>query len=167
VVFRGYRVPRPFVIWASLVMSALAAAAAIYGLQMRLDHLAGLYQQGGTSALWRDCVVIFIQTGLSAFLVAVTYAAFKRPRWGRGICGVFAVLLAIYVVYEAVHPDPHPLFPIEPGAQEVGAWIGRIMMAALVLIYAYKMVLGSRVRAYFSRAVPPSLSGRSGFAPKR
>jgi hypothetical protein len=150
-------VRKPFVIWATALISTLVAAASIYGLSRRIDHLAFFYRQLGSAGFWPASIVIIVQACFSVFVLAVTYAAFKRPRWARGICCAFALLLSAVVIFEAVHPDPHPRFPIEPGAQEVGALFGRILMAALALTYAYAVALGSKARAYFSNGESPPI----------
>ncbi|RCS28856.1 hypothetical protein DEO45_14235 [Rhodanobacter denitrificans] len=140
---------RPFVIWVTVVLSVLLGVSAAFGLlKVILQVPMGL---GPNSAIpvWRVLLMVAIQAVATMFLAAVVYAAFARPRWGRAVCAVFAVLLALMVLYAGFHPDPHPLFAIKSGAEEAGAVVGRLMMCVLFGVYAYKMVIGTKVRAYF------------------
>jgi len=140
---------RPFVIWVTLLISTLLGVVAAFGfLKIIVQMPFVLGSNGGIGGL-RVAAIVVTQAIEILFLLAVTYAAFARPRWGRAVCSVFAVLIALVVLYGGIHPDPHPLFAIKPGAEEAGAVVGRMAMCVLFGIYAYKMVIGNKVRAYF------------------
>ena len=140
---------RPFVIWVTVVISALLSVVAAFGfLKIIVQVPFWLGSNGGIGGL-RAVAIVAIQAVEILFLLAVAYAAFARPRWGRVACSVFAVLVALAVLYGSFHPDPHPMFVIKPGAEEAGAVIGRLAVCVLIGVYAYKMVLGIKVRAYF------------------
>lgn len=142
-------VTRPFLIWVTIVVSALFALVAAFGfLRIIVQVPLWLGTDSGVSGV-RVLAVVVIQVARILFLLAVTYAAFARPRWGRLVCSVFAVLIALAVFYAGIHPDPHPLFAIRSGAEAAGAAIGRLAMCVLFGIYAFKMLLGARVRTYF------------------
>lgn len=140
---------KPFVIWVTLVISALLGLVAAFGLLKILLQVPTWLGPNSAIAAWRVLLIVAVQAAATAFLAAIVFAAFARPRWGRVACAVFAVLLALMVVYEGFHPDPHPMFAISPGAEEAGAIAGQLAMGVLSCIYAYKMVIGTKVRAYF------------------
>jgi hypothetical protein len=142
-------VTRPFVIWVTVVISALLSVVAVFGfLKIIVQVPFWLGSNSGIGGL-RMVAIVAIQAAEVLFLLAVAYAAFARPRWGRVVCSVFADLIALAVLYGSVHPDPHPMFAIKPGAEEAGAAVGRLAMCVLFGVYAYKMVIGIKVRAYF------------------
>lgn len=140
---------RPFVVWVTVVISAMLAIVAAFGfLKMILEVLHWLALAGGI-VTWRLVLGLSIQAAVTLFLIAVVYAGFARPRWGRVVSAVFAVLITLLVIYAGFHPDPHPLFAIKPGAEAAGAVIGRLAMSLLFCVYAYQMLFGARVRSYF------------------
>ncbi|WP_143526025.1 hypothetical protein [Rhodanobacter sp. C05] len=140
---------RPFVIWVTVVISALLAVAAVFGLLKVILQLPLWLAPDSGMAVWRIVFIVAVQTVETVFLIAVSYAAFTRPRWGRVICAVFASLITLAMLYAGLHPDPHPLFAIKPGPEEAGAVIGRLATCMLFCAYAYKMVIGAKVRVYF------------------
>lgn len=141
---------RPFLIWVTVVISALLCVVAAFGfLKILVQVPLWLGANSGIGGV-RVLAIVVIQTAEILFLLAVVYAAFARPRWGRVVCSVFAVLIALGVLYAGIHPDPHPVFAIKPGAEAAGAVVGRLAMCVLFAVYAFKMVVGSRVRAYFN-----------------
>lgn len=144
---------RPFSIWVTAVLAALLSAAAVLGLLkvvMQVPHWLG-----SGVAPWRIAALVAFQAALAAYVLAVVYAALARPRWGRVVCAVFAALIALEMLYACMHPDPHPLFAIKPGAEAVGAVFGRWMVCALFCAYACAMLIGTKVRAYFRSARRP------------
>lgn len=141
---------RPFVIWVSVVLPVLLALASAYGLLLEVARLTRWYHVAGSVSLWRGCLAVLIQTSLVAFFLSVAFAALKRPRWGRVICAMFAVMVMAWIVWRAFYPDPHPRFEIAPGAQHAGALIAQAAMVSLSSAYAYAMVFGREVKDYFS-----------------
>jgi len=96
--------------------------------------------------------VIAIQALLAGFLMGVLHASLARPRWARILCCLFAILLAARLIYNGFHPDPHPLFPVEPGAEQAGATFANWAMMGLGVLYAYHMLRGAKARAYFAHS---------------
>lgn len=143
---------RPFAVWVTVVISAILSVVAAFGLLKIIMQVPHGFASGGGIAAWRLLLMIFIQTVATGFLVAVAYAAIARQRWGQVLCAVFAVLITLLMIYQGFHPDPHPLFVIHPGAEAAGAVIARLAMGLLFCLYAYKMLVGARVRAYFKSA---------------
>lgn len=139
---------RPPVIWVTVVLSGLLTLIATLGLLQDVARFPAWLRAFGLLPAVR---VIAIQALLAGFLMGVLYASLARPRWARVLCRLFAILLAVGMIYEGFHPDPHPLFPIEPGAQQVGATFATWAMMGLGLLYAYHMLRGAKARAYFSR----------------
>jgi hypothetical protein len=150
---------RPFSIWVTVVIAALLSVAAVVGLLKVVMQVPLWLASGSGVALWRIALLVAFQAAVAAFVVAVTYAALARPRWGHIVCAVFAVLITLEILYAGIHPDPHPFFAIEPGAEAVGAVIGRLTVCVLFCVYAYKMVIGTKVRAYFQAARRPVNTG--------
>lgn len=138
---------RPFVIWVSVVVSGGYALFAAWGLLRDFLLLPRWLQ---TVGMERAAIVIVVQMGVTAFLMAVVYAGLARPRWGHVVCSLFAALFLCLLAYKALQPDPHPLFAIKPGAEEAGAFVGRWTVVVLFLVHAYHMVLGARARDYFA-----------------
>ena len=95
---------RPFVIWVSVVLPLLLALAAAYGLLLDVARLARWYQVARSIPLWRGGMATLVQACFVAFFFSVTYAALKRPRWGRVICAVFAVMVMAWIVWRAFTP---------------------------------------------------------------
>lgn len=153
---------RPFVIWVTVVISGLLAVAAVFGLlKVFLQVPLWLTPDSGMAA-WRIVLIVAVQAAEAVFLIAVSYAAFTRPRWGRVVCAVFAGLITLAMLYAGINPDPHPLFAIKPGPEEAGAVIGRLTICILFCVYAYKMVIGTKVRAYFQSAGRPRRTETAG-----
>lgn len=136
-----------------MALPVLLALASAYGLLLEVARFARWYQVAGSVPLWRGCLAVLIQTCLVAFFLSVAFAALKRPRWGRAICAVFAVIVMAWIVWRAFNPDPHPRFEIAPGAQHVGALIAQVAMVSLSSAYAYAMVFGRKVKDYFSSCI--------------
>lgn len=140
---------RPFVIWVTVVISALLSVVTVFGFLKTIVQVTLWLGSDSDIGGLRVAAIVVIQAVKILLLLAVAYAALARPRWGRIVCSVFAVLIALAVLYSSIHPDPHPLFAIKPGAEEAGAVIGRLAMCVLYGVYAYKMIIGTKVRAYF------------------
>lgn len=138
---------KPFVIWVSVVVSGALALFAAWGLLGDLLMLPRWLQTVGVA---RAGIVIVVQAVVTAALAAVVYAGVARPRWGRVVCSLFAVLLVCLLAYTALQPDPHPLFAIKPGAEEAGAFVGRWAVVVLFLVHAYYMAFGAKARDYFA-----------------
>lgn len=143
---------RPFVIWVTAVISTILSVVAAWGLLKIILQVPQSLSLAGGLWTWRLVLGLLIQAAMTTFFVAVAYAAFVRPRWARVVCAVFAVLITMLVIYAGFHPDPHPLLAIKPGAEAVGAAIGRMAMSILFCVYAYKMLAGAKVRTYFRQS---------------
>lgn len=146
---------RPFSIWVTVALAALLSAAAVLGLLKVVLQVPHWLASDSGVAPWRIAALVAFQAALAACVLAVAYAALARPCWGRVVCAVFAVLIALEMLYAGIHPNPHPLFAIKPGAEAVGAVLGRWTVCVLFCVYAYAMVVGTKVRAYFQSARRP------------
>jgi hypothetical protein len=91
-----------------------------------------------------------IQLGVAFLAGATLFACIKRPAWGRIISMIFAVSFGLFFGLTLATPDPHPLFPIAPGAEQAGAYAAKAFMILGVLWYIWSMVMGSKARTYFS-----------------
>lgn len=138
---------RPPVIWVTVVLSGLLMLAATIGLVKDVAHLSAWLREFGLLPTVR---VVAIQALLAGFLMGVLHASLARPRWASVLCRLFAILLAVRTIYQGFHPDPHPLFSIEPGAEQAGATFATWAMMVLGVLYAYHMLRGAKARTYFS-----------------
>lgn len=81
----------------------------------------------------------------------VLYATIARPKWARTGCILFALGLTAAFIYTALHPSPHPVFPIQPGTVEaMGAAVGKWVPAALALFYAWRLFVNYGVEKYLT-----------------
>ncbi|MGO4502994.1 hypothetical protein [Dyella sp. 2YAF14] len=139
---------KPAVIIVTVILALILLAAGGSGV-IRLTLAFERVTQSQDSLLgW---LAVFVRALIIAALASATlYACFNRPRWGRAVSIVFGMVFCAFAGYVLVVPDPHPVFQIAPGAEQVGAYIGQAMMALGIIAYARAIFFGAKAKAYFS-----------------
>lgn len=139
---------KPLAIIVTMILAALITINAGFGFLRLLFSLRMLTDRNVMS------YVTGFLTGQLCILIlaaAVVFACIKRPPWGRVISMVFAMGLGIVWVVALLSPHPDPVFKAAPGAEEVGAYMGRALMVIGVAVYVWSMIFGARAKAYFAR----------------
>jgi hypothetical protein len=139
---------KPPVIIITLIFAMLILVTGAIGF-MGVALISERALHGGVTIL---VLAVALVPGLAimGFAGATLFACLKRPHWGRIISMVFAVAFSASVGYVLAIPDPHPLFQIAPGAEQIGAYASHVLIAFGILTYAWSMVMGSKARAYFT-----------------
>lgn len=139
---------KPAAIIVTIIFAAFLLVIGVVGT-LRLPVLAGHTLHGVRSIL---VLAVALAPGLAimGFAAATLFACFKRPRWGRPISMVFALAFSALMGYSVAFPDPHPLFPIAPGAEQAGAYAANVAIAFGIVAYVWSMVLGAKAKAYFA-----------------
>ncbi|MHA6206260.1 hypothetical protein ACXU4B_17670 [Dyella soli] len=139
---------KPPVIIVTIILAIFMLVAGGSGAVRLTLATARVLENGGSvllvaGAFGRQLAIV----GLAA---ATLLACFRRPPWGRLVSTVFALAFSAVMGYVLVFPDPHPVFQIAAGAEQVGAYAAQVLMAAGILAYAWAMALGAKARAYFA-----------------
>ena len=139
---------KPPVIIITLIFAIAILVAGGSGL-VRLILVTGQVLQGGGSLLML-AGAFGRQSAIVGLALATLLACLKRPKWGRAVSGVFAVIFTAVVGVLLAVPDAHPVFQIAPGAEQAGAYASKALIAVGIAAYAWSMVLGAKARAYFA-----------------
>jgi hypothetical protein len=139
---------KPPVIIITLIFAVFILVVDAIGF-IRVVLSAGRVLHGGMAILM-FAVTLIPGLAIMGFAAATLFACLKRPHWGRLISMVFAVAFSAFVGYVLASPDPHPVFQIAPGAEQIGAYASHVLIALGILIYAWSMVMGAKARAYFA-----------------
>lgn len=137
-------------IFATIVFGVFIAAITGYGLIQTVIHMVN----GDVPALG----YLVMKLVLAPVAASAVFACFARPAWGLTVVRLFSVCLTAFVLWVAATPNPHPVFAIQQGAEEVGAQLAPFMMAAGLLVYLWAIWFGRRVRAYFAPAAPATVA---------
>lgn len=140
---------KPPVIIVTLIFAVFALMVGVIGFVHVTRLLAGALHGWRSILVW--AAVLAPELALMGFAAATLFACLRRPQWGRLISMVFAVAFSASMGYGLVHPDPHPVFQIAPGAEQAGAYTAHVMIALGMVVYLWSMLAGAKAKAYFAR----------------
>lgn len=144
---------KPPSIIATLVLAGVILVTSIMALWQMVAMAAWALGHQGTAVSWLG--FFFLQLLITGLALAAIIACLMRPAWGRAVCIAFGVYLALRLGLSLAYPSATPVFTIEPGAEQVGAYIGKALMVVAMARYLWALVKGARARAYFgAREVP-------------
>jgi hypothetical protein len=131
----------------TMIFAAVMLASAGYGCLLLVIGTTKVLQGGGSFLVlvgaWGR------QLGIVALSAATLFACIKRPAWGRAVSIMFAVAFGALIGTVLAFPNPHPAFPIAPGAEQVGADVANVLIAVGIVAYVWAMLAGGKARAYF------------------
>jgi len=139
---------KPAIIWFTLCLCVIFLLLHAYGIIQILLKFQ-MVEVGEVTVLHYAGVLMeaVVQFALS---LAMIYAIWRQARWGHAVAICFSAIFALMALLALLTPDPHPVFVIHEGAEEIGAQIGRISMGIGAIAYALFMAFGRNARTYFS-----------------
>lgn len=131
----------------TIILSALMLLAAIAGMFNAIQAWQ-LTSRGELSVL-KYLWILASAAGTLLLCASTLYAGFRRPSWGYVMTILFGIYLAVLTTISVVKPNPHPVFQIHPGAEEAGAYVGKVLMIGLMVLYVGFLVFGRNARDYY------------------
>lgn len=139
---------KPTAIIVTIVFALFTMAVGVVGFVHLAFATGGLVQNDGS--ILALIIAYGLELTIVGFAAATLFACFKRPGWGRAVSITFALGISTFIGYVIAFPDPHPVFQITDGMEQVGAYAGRALMVFGIAVYTWLMIMGAKTRAYFA-----------------